>query len=137
MKKLLALAVIAAAMLTACDDGQLVALPPPGTNPVAVITGGDLSYDPLANATFDGSSSYAASPKTIVAWAWTVTQRPSGSASQPVTGSSPSNITFFVDLAGNYTLELTVTDSTGLTGSTQYSFNCVPSQGLHLELTWA
>lgn len=125
-----------ATVLVGCDDQHLIGIPQEGAAPVAIITG-EQSYDPLATAAFDGSTSYAASPKTIVSYAWAITQRPNGSASQIVSGSAPSNITFFVDLAGSYTVELTVTDSVGMTGSTQYAFNCVPSQGLHVELTWA
>lgn len=124
-----------ALVLAGCDNQQLVGIPETGAAPVALIAG-DQSYDPLATAAFDGSTSHAASPKTIVSYAWAITERPTGSASQIVTGSAPSNVTFFVDLAGSYVVELTVTDSVGMTGSTQYAFNCVPSQGLHLELTW-
>ena len=76
-----------ATVLVGCDDQHLIGIPQEGAAPVAIITG-EQSYDPLATAAFDGSTSYAASPKTIVSYAWAITQRPNGSASQIVSGSA-------------------------------------------------
>jgi len=140
------IAVIAvAALISACNDGALVAAPvavdatptpapEPGEAPVAVISAVGSEYSPLDTAAFDGSGSHD-SDGVIVSHDWAIIDRPSGSNSSIQTlGASTAE--FFVDFAGDYTIELTVTDDDGLTGSTTFDFSAVPWQTVHVELSW-
>lgn len=130
------LGAVALLSLTACNDTTLAQAPVAGDPPTAVITG-QQQYGPLDTAQFDGSSSFAVDPKTITAWDWSITARPSGSTSTvQALGASGEQAEFFVDLAGNYKIKLKVTDTEGLTGETEYEFSAVPSQDFHVELTW-
>jgi hypothetical protein len=128
-----------AALASACNDNSLTALPiapVPAEPPVAVISASTSSFSPLDTALFDGSASHD-SDGVIVDHAWTITMRPSGSNSSIQTpGDDGANAEFFVDFAGDYVIELTVTDDTGLTGSTTFAFSAVPWQTVHVELAW-
>jgi hypothetical protein len=133
--KIYRIALAAAALaLAGCNNDKLTSAGQglEGT-PVAVITGGT-TFAPLATASFSGASSHSPNG-AITDYGWAITARPTGSTSQ-VSSSGGPGATFFVDLAGSYTLQLTVTDVDNKTGSTTLTFNCIPSQGVHLELTW-
>ena len=146
MKKGLILLFTMSLGLIACNDGAITAAavssptpeptatPAANQPPVAQIAGAT-SYAPLGTATFDGGSSYDPDG-TIATFAWAIVARPAGSASTIQQGATPALASFFVDLAGDYTIELTVTDNQGATGSQQLNFSAVPSQDLHVELTW-
>ena len=124
------------ALTTGCNDSKLTAAAVAGEKPTAVITGSQ-AYGPLDTAAFSGASSTAVSPKTITAYDWSISARPSGSTSLVQTvGSDNSQAEFFVDLAGDYKIKLKVTDSEGLSDETEYAFSAIPSQSLHIELTW-
>ena len=128
----LALVIGVALGASACNDGPINYVPVP---PVAIITGPQ-SFAPLDTATFDGSQSYV-KDGTIEAWAWTITQRPGGSTAQPAPHpADPSKVDFFVDVSGDYTIHLVVTDNRGMTAQTDYSFSAVPWQTMQLEMTW-
>lgn len=126
--------------MSGCNDTKLATAPvetPTPTPveqqaPVAVIDGAQ-TWAPLATATFDGSASYDPDG-TITAYAWEITNRPNGSVSQVAANGAAAS--FFVDLAGDYTLKLTVTDNDGNTGSTELTFSAIPSQDLHVEVEW-
>jgi hypothetical protein len=110
---------------------------PAADDPVAVISGGSPTYPTLATATFDGSASYDPSGLAITSYAWSMIDAPSGSGSTPTpSGSNGDHVSFFADVAGNYTIQLVVTNSAGHTGTAVYAFAAVPSDDLHVELTW-
>ena len=90
---------------------------------------------------------------------WTVTSRPDGSTAQPVErflnparpadGGAMDDTTtptafFFVDLAGEYTIELTVTDNLDLTAPSEFCdqpaatvvVNAEPNEDIHVQLVW-
>ena len=123
------------ALGTACNDTSLASAPVSGAKPTAVISGVQ-EYGPLDTATFDGSASFAVDPKTITAYEWSISARPSGSTSLVQPLGAGSQVDFFVDVAGDYKIKLKVTDTEGLTDATEYAFSAVPSQSLHVELTW-
>lgn len=143
--------VVAALALAAsgCNDSKLAGAtqatpgptgtptPLPGDGPIAIITGGQPQYSPLDGASFDGSSSYDPDGNAITAWTWAVDTRPSGSQAHLFqNGLTTAQQSMTIDLAGDYTIRLTVTNSLGQTGTTTFSFSAVPSQDLHVELLW-
>ena len=94
-----------------------------------------------------------------VRYEWVVTRRPEGSTAQPVerladpfrpAEGGPADNTdtpgavFFVDLAGEYLIELRVTDSADATAPSEYcpqegarvTIVAVPGEDIHLQLTW-
>lgn len=123
-----------AGLSAACNDSELASASGGGDDPVAEIAA-QSEYSPLDTAVFDGSGSYDPDGGDIVAWDWEMLEVPAGSASavQLVTETQAE---FFVDLAGDYRIRLTVTDDEGDTGSTTFEFHAVPSQSLHVQLTW-
>lgn len=142
---LAALAVVAFA--SGCgNDGSVVgaaqesptptATPPSNPEaPVAVIDSGSPIYSTLDTATFDGFFSYDPDGY-IVSYAWEIAAAPAGStAAITPDGFDGSTSTLFLDLPGNYSVKLTVTDNDGLTGSTTYDFSATPSN-FHVQLTW-
>ncbi len=116
----------------ACNDPTLSDKPEP---PVAVITG-PASYAPLDNALFDGSLSHSQEGTTIVEWRWAITARPNGSTSQVSSAGDPRRAHFFIDLAGDYVIALTVKDDRGLEGTAELPFSAVPWQKMHIALVW-
>jgi len=64
-----------------------------------------------------------------------VTSAPLGSTSMPAMPSSAST-TFFIDLAGDYALTVTVTDDEGSEASCVVTFSTVVPEDLHVELSW-
>jgi len=126
------LAATAAILLSGCNNSGVAFKP---IAPTAVITGPAL-YRPLDTAQFDGSSSYV-KDNTIAGYAWSIVGRPSGSISQPVVDpGNPAKVSLWLDFAGDYVIELKVTDQRGMTGVADYPFQAVPWQALHVELGW-
>jgi len=129
--------------------------------PVAETTTPELVVPPLEIVTLDGSASVDSDgPNGFpVRYEWAVTQRPAGSTAQPVERfSNPSRPAdggpaddpsspqafFFVDVAGEYVIELTVEDDQGFSApsaecpqnaATVY-INALPEGAVHVELTW-
>ncbi len=102
------------------------------SNPVATCPG-DITTTPLSTVSLSGSG-FDPDGGTVT-YLWTVTVRPPGSTSNPVPPNAATT-SFFVDLAGLYTLTLTVTDDEGLTASCTVDINSVPSGDIHIELVW-
>lgn len=110
--------------------------PPLPEEPVAD-AGFDSEWSPLDIVQLDGSASYDPDGGTIVSYEWSMIDAPSGStaALDSTTRVDPS---FFADLAGDYTFELTVQDSDGLWDSTpdQVVVTTTPIDGMYVELSW-
>ena len=129
--------------------------------PVAAVTTPEVNVLPLELITLDASPSVDADGPggRPVRYDWVVTQRPMGSTAQPVErftnplqpadGGVDDDVTtpqaqFFVDLAGEYVIELTVTDELGFSApsdscpqadATIY-INSLPDEDIHVELVW-
>jgi hypothetical protein len=129
--------------------------------PTAAVAQTDFEVLPLEMITLDGSTSVDADGPngTPVEYEWVVTQRPDGSTAQPVEsfsnplrpadGGPMDNLAtptaqFFVDLAGEYVIELRVRDNLGFEApsdtcpqaeATVY-INSLPDEDIHVELTW-
>jgi len=122
----------AAAAASGCNDNSIAYVPAP---PIAIITGAQ-NYAPLDIATFDGSLSHV-DDGTLVAWQWAIVQRPQGSTSTiTVVPGDPTKTRFVVDISGDYEIQLTVTDTRGISASTVYPFAAVPWQTVHIETIW-
>ena len=127
------LSAVGALFVGGCNDTTLSSIPVAAEPPVAVIQGAS-AYSPLDTAVFDGSGSHDADG-TIVSHTWALLARPAGSNSTLETPNA-GQVELFVDFAGDYMLELTVTDDTGLTGTATMPFSAVPWQDIHVELAW-
>jgi hypothetical protein len=129
--------------------------------PVAVVSEDTFNVLPLDIVTLDASDSTDADgPDGVpVRYNWTVTQAPEGSTAAPVerfqdprrpldTGlpddpSTPRAL-FFVDLAGTYTIELTVADNLDLTAPSEtcqqpaavVTIEAQPDQDIHVQMVW-
>ncbi len=116
----------------------------------------DLHVQPLDIITLDGTPSSDPGGE-VRKWRWTVVDRPQGSVSVPVEsftdarrpadGGEPDEETtpqalFFVDLAGQYTIELQVIDNLGQTSCEPKAvervvIDAVPDKDLHVQLVWS
>ena len=121
----------------------------------------DQEVSPLDVVVLDGSASVDPDGpnERPVAYEWVVVDRPLGSTTQPferlyddrspARGGTPDvastpTARFFVDLAGEYTLELRVTDHYGAQAPSalcpaapaRVHIKAVPSEALHIQLTW-
>jgi hypothetical protein len=90
-------------------------------------------YRPQQRVTLDGSQSSDPDGQALL-YTWTITRRPSGSTSEPATPSQ-ARTDYLLDLAGEYTATLTVSDGQA-TSTCSISLTVVPAQRLHIELTW-
>lgn len=129
--------------------------------PVAAVAEDTFNVLPLDIITLDGSNSTDADGPGGVPqrYVWTVTQAPDGSNAQPVeryqdparpldTGRPDDESTpralFFVDLAGTYTIELTVTDNLGMSAPSEacqqpaavVTIEAQPDQDIHVQMVW-
>ncbi len=121
---------------SACNDTALATAPAGTDDPIAVING-QTDYSPLDTAQFDGTASHDPDGGVIVGYAWEMVAKPAGSnASIQVVDTDGALVEFFVDFAGDYTIQLTVTDEEGATGTTTFDFSAVPWQAIHVELAW-
>ena len=129
--------------------------------PSAAVTQSDYEALPLDMITLDGSASVDADgPNGVpVEYEWVVVQRPEGSTAQPVESFanplrpadggpqddlSTPQAQFFVDLAGEYLIELYVRDNLGFEAPSDtcpqpeatIRINSLPDEDIHVELTW-
>ena len=104
----------------------------PGDAPVAVC-GPGFSATPLTTVFLDGSGSYDPEGSALI-FSWTLAT-PAGSSASLSFSDVPEPF-FALDLAGTYTGTLTVTDSSGLTGTCDQSVDVMPPDSIYIELTW-
>lgn len=129
--------------------------------PVAVVSEDTFNVLPLDIIELDASASTDADGPggAPVRYVWTVTQQPEGSTVTPVerfqdprrpldTGIADDPTTpralFFVDLAGDYTIELTVADNLDLVAPSDscpqpaavVRIEALPDQDIHVQMVW-
>jgi hypothetical protein len=107
------------------DQGDATATPPIGSdtdcevnNPPTANAGPDQSVFVLSTVTLDGSLSGDTDPGDSITYSWAFVSVPPTS-SATLTGPTTVNPTFVPDLPGDYTVELTVTDTGSLTATDQ------------------
>ena len=92
--------------------------------------------DPPTTLNFDGGNSTDPAGNLPLTYNWELVSRPSISHTD-FDDSDNQTSPFFVDIAGDYTVQLTVTNSIGLSSEpTQCSFNATPDESVHVELSW-
>lgn len=95
----------------------------------------ELMAQPLNTIEFDGSRS---SGNSTLTYEWSVLRRPSNSQSRFQPNNTVSKPTLWLDLAGDYEIELVVYDADGLASceSSIVKVHVVPGQEIHIQLTW-
>ena len=142
------IATLSLALVAGCNSGGLVSNPvssptptptPPLQGPVAVIESGSPIYSTVDTATFDGSWSYDLDLTAyITTYEWSIVSKPQSSTSTITLDSSDPTgalADWYIDVAGDYTIQLKVTDSNNLSNTTTYSFSASPSN-FHIRLSW-
>lgn len=147
------------------DDGTPGALEIPITGrgassacPVACVVESEINAEPLDVITLDGGCSTSAAGE-LVGYRWSVVARPPGSTAQPVErffdaahpadgglpdDESNAQALFFVDLAGEYVIELRVEDRLGVGAPSEacaqpdavIHINAYPNTDVHIQLVW-
>ncbi len=105
--------------------------------PVAVIDcPGAGEVNPPVRIDLDGTGSYDPNGLEPLSYSWEILSKPFGSATgvnEPYAGFT----SLFVDLAGQWELQLKVTNSVGLISApTRCSFLAESEEQIHVELTW-
>lgn len=106
------------------------------------------AVEPLDNVILSGDQSVGQNNATITGYAWEIVEQPPESSatltnpSAMDTGfrfSSASGIVNGLDVAGTFVVRLTVTDSNGAVSQNdaRVSLNAVPTEGLHIQLSWS
>jgi hypothetical protein len=93
-------------------------------------------FDPLTNITLDGSGSIAPSPEHITGYSWRIVSQPIGSVSS-IVGAPSSKVTLFVEIVGDYVVELVV--STGdqcQSDPVDVTLHVKSRAAIHVQLTW-
>jgi hypothetical protein len=110
--------------------------------------GGDFEYpvavidcpgqtEPRQTLELDGSGSYDPQNYTPLTYAWSIAEAPDGSASALVNETTDTTY-LTTDIAGDYTVQLSVTNSIGLTGApATCTIPTIPTEQLHVELIWS
>ncbi|HEV8320928.1 MAG TPA: MopE-related protein [Myxococcota bacterium] len=99
--------------------------------PIAVCPA-DITDYTLTTQMFTGSGS---DDGTITGYTWSIVSGPPGSSSS-LGSSSGTSSSLFLDITGDWTIELCVTDDDGQTDCCTFVIHSVPSEVLRVELTW-
>ena len=90
---------------------------------------------PLDTVTFDASDSYDPAGLEPLTFEWFLTQTPDGSTTN--LSAAEERASLFVDLAGSWTVALSVANSAGIRSlPTRCDFEVIPEDDLHVELIW-
>jgi len=104
--------------------------------PVADISGPS-STAPLDHINLDGSGSYDPSGESIVAYHWRLVSQPSGSTTELDDSNAEDQADIFLDLAGDYRVELQVENTIGLLSApATWTTDAIPEDRIHVEMSW-
>lgn len=123
-------------LLGECD----MEAPPPASDelkPVAVCQTSTNSLAPLRDsAIFSGENSYDPNGLEIIDYSWSLVEQPIGSTIT-YADRSVNGYEFIPDLAGDYTIELVVTNDRCIQSDPcQLQLKAVPNENLWIELSW-
>ena len=105
---------------------------PIGKGPQAVC-GADYDSAPFETEYYDGTDSFDPDGLTLT-YQWVLTPPPGSAATlNSYTTAGPS---ILLDLAGDYTAELTVTNTNGQTDSCDQTITAIPNENFRIELYW-
>lgn len=103
--------------------------------PVAVIDG-PASAAPLDTLNLDGQNSYDPEGFQLTDYVWTITGLPQGSTTS-LNNSTSDETQLFLDLAGDYEVQLQVWNEIGLASApAKYQVKAIPDDRIHVELIW-
>ena len=100
------------------------------------------TIEPLERIYLTGESSYDPSGGIIVAYHWEIVEAPAGLDPQDFdwSGTNSEQASFFLPIAGEYLVRLTVTNDSGVESSdvetARVVVNAIPSARLHVQLLW-
>jgi hypothetical protein len=105
--------------------------------PPVADAGVDTVYQPLDTVVLDGTASYDPGGYEPLTYSWTLLSKPTNSTAT-LDDPTKADPTFFADLAGDYLLELSVTNSLGLVDPTpdQVLITTTPADGFYVEVSW-
>jgi hypothetical protein len=107
-----------------------------GNYPVALIDCPD-GTRPLDEVTLDGSGSYDSGGLEIISYTWELSERPDASQAALVAGEEDWLTELSVDAAGDFTVQLTVTNSDDVASApATCRLDSVPQALIHVELSW-
>jgi hypothetical protein len=98
----------------------------------------ELTPAPLETVQFDGTQS-TDNDGSIQRYEWTILERPEGSTGRMVPNPSSPKPEMFLDIAGNYRIELKVYDNEGVVscgGQSIVKINAIPEEAIHVQLVW-
>lgn len=101
--------------------------PPEAMCPRTIDTTPLTTVEVTASALDDGS---------IVSWSWRLASRPAGSAAAPPSPANAPTTRFTPDIAGEYQLEVTVTDDTRATARCVVDIRAIATEGIRVEMFW-
>ena len=94
----------------------------------------DNPNNPVSIITLNGAQSYDPSGEHLT-YRWEKVSGPVGSTAMPRTPTS-ANSNYFIDLAGEHKIKLTVTNESGKSASCEVTAVGITSNALHIELFW-
>jgi hypothetical protein len=99
--------------------------------------GDDLAGVPLQTVTLDGTRSYDPEGNEPLKYSWRLVDAPAESISQ-LENATSATPRFWIDFAGDYTFELTVTNTAGKVDSTpdRVVVSARPLDNFYVELAW-
>ena len=100
-------------------------------DPIAVCPA-DITANTLDTVMFTGSGS---DDGTIVSYSWTIISAPAGSSTS-LSSTSGTSSSLFLDAAGDWVIELCVTDDDGQTDCCTFLVHSIPGEIFRVELTW-
>ncbi len=119
-----------------CPEPVIIATHPERTRATANPTG-IFKGLPLDTLRFDVTGSRAFDGREIEKYAWSITSRPTDSSAQLGNLNSTSN-SLFLDLAGEYTVELEVWDSDNIRSCqpARMQIKAIADEDIHIQLVW-
>lgn len=104
--------------------------------PTAVIDAPDTA-PPRTTVTLDGKGSSDPNGLTPLVYHWALEGIPEGSATSGLVNDATDLTYLPLDIAGDYTVSLAVTNTDGVTSApARHTIHAIPTEALHVELSW-